>query len=83
MDPRKQIIERNYQEEGKGGTDMRYVTKRGFYMDYHIKVVKGLPAPSAYNLKDSFDQTMNRKKNEAKKIDTNLSKYTYLDRIEI
>lgn len=30
-------------------------------MDYHIKVVKVLPAPGAHNLRDGFDQTLNKK----------------------
>lgn len=30
-------------------------------MDYHLKVVGGLPAPSAYAIKDGMDQTENKK----------------------
>ena len=31
-------------------------------MDYHIKVVKALPAPGDHTLKDPWDQTINKKK---------------------
>lgn len=50
-------------------------------MDYHLKVVKALPAPSLYNLKDPLDQADNHKKSKFRKIDSSLSKYTYIDRI--
>lgn len=35
----------------------RYVTKKGFYMDEHIKIVKDLPPPDKYPTKSLFDQT--------------------------
>ena len=60
---------------------MNYVTKRGFYMDYHIKVVKALPAPIAHPPKDPWDQAINKKKSNFHKLDLSLSKYTYLDQI--
>ena len=44
------MTERQYAKQEKGKKDNRYLTKKGFYMDYHIKVVKVLPAPSAYKL---------------------------------
>lgn len=50
-------------------------------MDYHIKVVKGLPAPGTYKHTDSFDQTKNKKESPKHKMDSSLSKYTYIDRI--
>jgi len=46
-----------YAKQEKGKKDTNYVTKKGFYMDYHIKVVKVIPAPCLYNLKDPWDQT--------------------------
>lgn len=52
-------------------------------MDYHLKVVKALPAPSNYNLKDPWDQAQNQKEGNTKKIDPSLMKYTYLQRIEM
>lgn len=47
-------------------------------MDYHIKVVKALPAASHYNLGDPWDQTENKKEGAARKIDPKLMKYTYI-----
>ena len=45
LDPKKQITQRKYLETPKGGDDPNYVTKRGFYMDYHIKTMKVIPSP--------------------------------------
>lgn len=53
--------ERKYATQEKGKKDTKYLTKKGFYMDYHIKVVKALPAPSAHDLGDPWDQTENKK----------------------
>ena len=40
---------RRWAKQQKGVKDTtKYVTKRGFYMDYHIKVQKSLPAPSTF-----------------------------------
>lgn len=75
------VNERKWANQQKGQKDTRYLTKKGFYMDYHIKVVKGLPAPPAYNLKDPWDQTHNKKQGHNRKIDPKLMKYSYLDRI--
>lgn len=82
-DPNKQMLERKYRQTPKGGKNNNYVTKRGFYMDYHIKVVKALPSPGDHTLKDPWDQSINKKKSSHNKLDTSLSKYTYLDLIKI
>lgn len=76
-------MERKWAAQEKGKKDTKYVTKKGFYMDYHIKVVKGLPAASAYNLGDPWDQTENKKEGTNRKIDPKLMKYTYIERIEM
>lgn len=52
-------------------------------MDYHIKVVKVLPASCTYNLGDPWDQEKNKKSGTNRKIDPKLIKYSYLDRIEM
>lgn len=44
IDPVKQIAQRRYANTPKGQKDTNYVTKRGFYMDYHVKIMKVLPA---------------------------------------
>ncbi len=52
-------------------------------MDYYLKVMKAVPPPSHYNLKDCFNQEDNKKRGKSNKIDKNLIKYTYLERIQI
>ncbi len=81
VDPIMQMTERKYKEQKKGEPDSRYKTRKGFYMDYHIKVVSALPPPSHYNLKDPFDQEDNQKRGKFNKLDLSLNKYTYLERI--
>lgn len=83
LDPRKQITDRTYEKIQKGGKDPNYVTRRGFYMDYHLKVVKALPSPLDHSLKDPWDQSVNQKRSMFNKLDQSLSKYTYIDRIEM
>ena len=56
----------------------KYVTKRGFYMDEHIKNVKDLPPPCQYEDKSLFDQTQNKKDSKRIKINPRLKKGTYL-----
>jgi hypothetical protein len=58
-----------------------YVTRRGFYMDSHIKVVKDLPSSADHTTKDPWDQSINQKKSNLHKLDLSLSKYSYLDLI--
>jgi len=65
----------------KGEKDPNYVTRKGFYMDYHLKVVKVLPSPADHNLGDPWDQSINRKKSVTNRLDKSLSKYSYLDLI--
>lgn len=81
LDPRQIVTERVYQSTPKGGKDRNYVTRRGFYMDYHVKVVKALPSPADHQLGDPWDQSENKKKSAHNKLDLSLSKFTYLDRI--
>jgi hypothetical protein len=52
-------------------------------MDYQLKIAKSIPASTQYNMKDSFDQEINKKKGNQTKIDEKLIKYTYIDRIEM
>lgn len=44
LDPARQMAERRYADSPKGQKDMRYLTRRGFYMDYHMKIMKEIPA---------------------------------------
>ena len=81
-DPKKQVLDRKYKEDPKSVLQPSYITKRGFYMDYHVKVVKALPAPDAHPPADPWDQSINKKKSKFHPLDKSLSKRTYIDDIE-
>ena len=44
QDPKLEIQKRVWAKQEKGKKSDKYVTKKGFYMDYHIKVAKSIPA---------------------------------------
>ena len=44
QDPKLQVQKRKWEAQMKGQKTDKYVTRRGFYMDYHIKVSKSVPA---------------------------------------
>ena len=46
QDPKMEVQKRAWASQKKGQKTDKYVTKKGFYMDYHIKVQKSLPSPS-------------------------------------
>lgn len=48
---------REYLGKNVSTSTERYVTKRGFYMDPHVKYVKEMPPPDKYGSKSIFDQT--------------------------
>ncbi len=75
------MTDRKYKDQPKGEPDNKYKTKKGFYMDYHLKIMKPIPPPSHYNLKDPFDQEINHKKGKHNKVDLDLIKYTYIEKI--
>ena len=39
---------RKWETQKKGEKDTKYQTKRGFYMDYELKVAKGIPSTHAH-----------------------------------
>lgn len=45
LDPLDQVLKRKYAEQQKGQPDKKYATKRGFYMDYDMKIAKSIPSP--------------------------------------
>ena len=73
-----EIQKRKWQEQRKGQKDGRYVTKRGFYMDYDLKVAKGIPASSSYAAQKPWDFTKMKKSGSHIKVDPKLIKETYL-----
>lgn len=44
QDPALQVKKRKWETQKKGQKTDDYVTKRGFYMDYDLKVQKSVPA---------------------------------------
>ena len=50
QDPKLQIQQRIWDVQEKGKKTDKYVTKRGFYMDYDLKVSKSLPASCMFFL---------------------------------
>lgn len=55
VDAGLEVQKRKWLTQKKGQKDGRYVTKKGFYMDYQLKVAKGVPAPTAHNEQKSWD----------------------------
>lgn len=78
-----EIQKRKWQAQKKGEKDGRYVTKRGFYMDYDLKVAKSIPSTHVHGEQKSWDFEKIRKSGSNLKVDRKLSKNTYLDFIEI
>lgn len=46
LDPNLQVLQRKWASQKKGDKNRNYVTKRGFYMDYDLKVAKSIPGSS-------------------------------------
>jgi hypothetical protein len=46
LDPQRQVLLRKYASQKKGEKTTLMVTKRGFYMDYDLKVAKSVPGAS-------------------------------------
>lgn len=50
LDPALQVKEREWATQKKAQKDRRHVTKRGFYMDYDLKIASGIPGSSNHYL---------------------------------
>ena len=48
LDPNLEVKKREWEKQKKGQPNKKYVTKKGFYMDYDLKVSKGIPGSSNY-----------------------------------
>jgi len=72
---------RKWQSQKKGIKDTKYLTKRGFYMDYDLKVAKSIPSTHAHGAQNEWSFEKLKKWGERNKVDSKLSKYSYLDRI--
>lgn len=76
-----EIQKRKWESQKKGIKDNKYVTKRGFYMDYDLKVAKGIPSAHVHGEQKEWSFEKLKRNGERNKVDPKLSKYTYLDRI--
>lgn len=81
VNPDLEMQKRKWESQKKGIKDNKYLTRRGFYMDYDLKVAKGVPSPHAHGSQKEWDFEKLKKKGDNIKIDKNLIKYSYLDRI--
>ena len=78
-----EVKKRKWASQKKGVKDNKYLTKRGFYMDYDLKIGKGIPSSNVHGEQKEWATEAERKKGEKNKVDSKLIKYTYLDRIEM
>lgn len=78
-----EVKKRKWQSQKKGVKNSSYVTKRGFYMDYDLKVAKGIPSPHAHGAQKEWSFEKIKKSGDRNKVDSKLIKYTFLDRIEM
>ncbi len=44
LDPDMQVKKRKWAQQKKGDKNNSYVTKKGFYMDYDLKIAKSIPS---------------------------------------
>lgn len=88
LDPVLQTKQRQWASQKKGDKDRKYVTKRGFYMDYDIKIASSIPGSGnarfildkhGKNSPWAFDKLLAMSKH--RKVDKNLIKRSYLDEI--
>ena len=48
LDPDLEMKKRKWESQKKGVKDNKYLTRRGFYMDYDLKVAQGIPSTHAH-----------------------------------
>lgn len=82
MNVEEELRKRKWQSQKKGEKDKKYVTKRGFYMDYDLKVAKGIPSTHDHGTQKEWDfEKLKKQHQRLSVVDPKLSKYTFLDRI--
>lgn len=83
MNVELELKKRKWASQKKGEKDTKHVTKKGFYMDYDLKIAKGVPSACAHGAQKEWDFEKLKKNSARLKVDSKLIKYTYLDRIEM
>lgn len=69
---------KNYESPKEKEPMVKSITKKGFYMDYDLKVAEGIPSPQHYQHMRVWSAGAPR----SPKIDKTLKKYSYLDLLE-
>jgi hypothetical protein len=67
-----------YASQRKGQKSRNYVTKKGYFLDYDLKVAAATPAPNKHNSSAPWSVEKLIERARWKKIDANLAKGTYL-----
>lgn len=78
FDADMEVKKRKWQSQKKGIKDTKYVTKRGFYMDYDLKVAKGIPSTHVHGTQQEWNFDKLKKNSQRNKVDPKLMKYTFL-----
>ncbi len=78
-----QLKKRKWLTQKKAQKDGRYLTKRGYYMDYDLKVAKSVPSAHVHGSNKEWDFSSERKISLHRKMDPKLTKNTFLQKIEI
>lgn len=89
QDPMLEVQKRKWATQKKGEKTNRYVTKRGFYMDYDLKVSKSIPGSGnlffildVHQSQQPWSFKKQQEKSKHIKVDQKLKKNTYLQQIE-
>jgi hypothetical protein len=49
LDPNRMVLDRAYASQKKGQKCRNYVTKKGYFLDYDLKIAATTPAPNKHN----------------------------------
>jgi hypothetical protein len=69
-----ELKKRKWESQKKGEKDTKYLTKRGFYMDYELKVAKTIPSAHVHGAQNEWNFDQLKKIAMRNKIDQKLSK---------
>jgi hypothetical protein len=64
-----ELKKRKWESQKKGEKDTKYVTKRGFYMDYELKVAKTIPSTHVHGTQEEWNFDRLKKMAIKNKID--------------
>ena len=80
-----EVQKRKWSVQKKGQKSDKLITKKGSFMDYHIKVQSSLPSPGIYpsysDAHNSHKAWSPKKQKSDNKLDLTAKKGTYLEQI--